>query len=83
MKDILSSDFDVSPYFYVPDEPEFMCVYPLKMEQHIIMVPEALPYSDFTDYLKAVASNDFLGYSSFGPTKMFRIAKVTLFQTEK
>lgn len=63
MNSLISDAFDVSPYFYIQGEPDHISVYPLKMEQHLIMAPEALPYSDFTSYLIAVSSNEFLGYS--------------------
>lgn len=33
------------------------------MEAHIIIVPEALPYSEFSAYLRTVTSDEFFGYS--------------------
>lgn len=38
-------------------------LYPMRMNEAIIMVPEALPYAEFSSYLQTITSDSFFGYS--------------------
>lgn len=41
----------------------FNFLYPLKMDNHVVAVPEALPYDGFNAYLRSLATFSLLGYS--------------------
>lgn len=38
-------------------------IYPLRMEAQVIVVPEALPYAEFSAYVRTLTSDTFFGYS--------------------
>lgn len=52
---------DVMPHLHIVEEPTN--VYPMKMATLVIVVPEALPYSDFLSYLKRITSAQLIGYT--------------------
>lgn len=56
---------DCSPGFYIQDWTWKFDVYPLYINKWEIIVPHALPYEDFSAYLRIVASNEFFGFALF------------------
>lgn len=48
-------------------------IYPLRMEAQVIVVPEALPYTEFSAYVRTLTSDTFFGYS------LITIAAIMLF----
>lgn len=58
-----SEETDINPYVSMLNPITGYNVYPSLMETHMIIVPEALPYSGFSAYLQAVTSNEFCNYS--------------------
>lgn len=55
-------DYDVAPDLYIQSEREFGNMYTSEMGLDLLLVPETLPYSDFTAYLIAITSDAFFGY---------------------
>lgn len=53
-------------------------MYPVHADDQVILVPEALPYSQFSSYLRTVTSDPFFGYSYF--TIVLVIILLTLFR---
>lgn len=64
------NEIDILPRLYVQEN--LTHLYPLIMSSVVVIVPAALPYSDFSAYLRTVTSDDFFGYS------LITIAAVTV-----
>lgn len=58
------SRIDILPQLYRMDYATSYDVYPIETENYVIIIPEALPYSEFSAYLRTVISDPFFGYSS-------------------
>ncbi len=59
-------DADISPILYYINafrRDIMVYMYPLKMESEVLVVPKALPYSDFSIYLQSAASDEIFDYS--------------------
>ncbi len=54
---------DILPRYFSQNRPNDLYIYPLKTEPQIIVVPEALPYSEFSVYLQTVTNDKFFGFS--------------------
>lgn len=61
--EIYENGVDLYPPLMGQQQPKQLRVYPMKFTSFIIIVPEALPYSDFSAYLRNVTSGEFCGYS--------------------
>lgn len=60
----LQNGIDVMNNTYVPkNSEEDLFVYPVDMRDYVVIVPEALPYSEFSSYLINGMSGDFFIYS--------------------
>lgn len=59
----LELGIDIIPRFLAQRKPSHLYMYPLKTEPQIIIVPEAMPYSQFSVYLQTVTTDKFFGFS--------------------
>lgn len=60
----LENGIDVLNTTYVPqNNEEHLDVYPVQMREYVVLVPESLPYSEFSSYLINGMSGDFFIYS--------------------
>lgn len=53
---------DIMPSIFHRIQSNDFRLYPLDVQPQVILVPEALPYSDFSAYLQTVLSNQFFDY---------------------
>lgn len=73
--ELSENGIDIVPMWFVLTKVAHLKMYPLMMLPQVIIVPQALPYSDFSNYLQAMTSNSFFGYS------FIAISVVVLFLT--
>lgn len=63
MSELLKNTTDVLPEMFLKFEGTAYDVYPMGTLTLMIIVPKALPYSEFSSYLRNVASDTFVGCS--------------------
>lgn len=66
-----ANGMDIRPVLYTQDW-NISSIYPVLVSAEVMLVPESLPYSEFSSYLRTITSDEFFGYSAIG------IAAVTL-----
>lgn len=59
----LEFGIDIIPRYFRQSEVSQLYIYPLKTESQVIIVPEAVPYSEFSAYLQTVTTDKFFGFS--------------------
>lgn len=62
-EEAFANGIDFVSQIYTQDEVHSFRVYTIKMEYQVIIFPEALPYPDFSTYLRSATSDKFFGYS--------------------
>lgn len=60
-KQVISGDIDILPHLHLVRE--YLNVYPMGMDKMVIVVPQALPFSNFMAYLKRITSALLFGCS--------------------
>lgn len=60
--DALENGTDILNQWYFPTELEHLKVYPLHIQRFLILVPEALPFTEFAAYLKNVVTGYLIVY---------------------
>ncbi len=74
---------DIFTNTYTTKSSEIVSIYPVYMSQYSILVPEALPYSEFTSYLQNILSSKFYVLSSIIIAATILLLCVIRFKKEK
>lgn len=83
MSEAFENGIDMLNELYAVEEEADLNVYPLEMLQYVILVPEALPYSDFSAYLKNAMSGDFIIYSVVSTVTLIFVLSVLRYIKQK
>lgn len=63
ISEFFENGIDFVPRIFFNERPKDLNMYPIDMIPMVIMVPESLPYSEFTAYMQTITSDKFFGYS--------------------
>lgn len=61
--ELQENGIDIVPWWFVGEHAKHFKVYPLLMVPQIVIVPQALPYTDFSSYLQVITKNSFFLFS--------------------
>lgn len=70
-REALKHGIDIFPLVLTQTAVVDLNVYPIKFMDHVIIVPEALPYSEFSAYLRNATSGELIGYSFVSMVQRF------------